>query len=134
MYKYFNSFEEISATYPIDTVRNQSFEVHLTYQHVFSWADIDFLKKKYPDGWLDKEGHRYYYYVVVASTWYSHYLYDGEKWQLGMDAWDGIYVAEEPEWGVRCTETIHRSEIGVFRTKNEAIDYKNRKLKERLEF
>ena len=134
MSKSFESFEEICAVHPIDANHNQSYLVHLVYQHAFSWLDIDLLKKKYPDGWLDKEGHRYYYYDILISTWYTHYIYDGEKWQLGADSWDGIYVADEPEWGIRRTNTIHRSEIGVFRTKAEAIDYKNKKLKERLEF
>ena len=133
MSKLFDSFEEISAIYPIDTEHNQSYCVRLMYQYVFSWSDIDFLKKKYPDGWLDKEGHRYYYYEVQASTWYTHYIYDGEKWQLGMDSWDGIYVAEEPGWGIE-RNTMFSSEYGTFKTKAEAIDYKNKKLKERLEF
>ena len=134
MSKLFDSFEEISATYPIDTEHNQSYCVRLVYQYVFSWSDVDLIKKVHPDGWLDKEGHRYYYYEIQSSTWYTHYIYDGEKWQLGIDSWDGIYVADEPEWGVERINTIHRSEIGIFRTKAEAIDYKNKKLKERLEF
>lgn len=133
MSKYFDSFEEISAMYPIDTEHNQSFFVRLAYQHVFSWKDVDLMKERHPDGWLDKEGHKYYYYDIQASTWYSHYLYDGEKWQLGMDSWDGIYEAEEPGWGIE-KNPVFSSEHGVFKTKAEAIDYKNRKIKERLEF
>ena len=133
MSKSFDSFEEISAAYPIDTEHNQIFFVRLAYQYVFSWKDIDLMKERYPGGWLDKEGHRYYYYDIQASTWYNHYLYDGEKWQLGMDSWDGIYVAEEPNWGIERT-ILSSSEYGIFKTKAEAIDYKNRKLKERLEF
>ena len=132
MSKSFDSFEEISAAYPINTEYNQSFLVRPVYQHVFSWKDIDLMKERYPDGWLDKEGHRYYYYDIQVSTWYTHYLYDGERWQLGMDSWDGVYVAEEPGWGI--VRTTMSSEYGVFKTKTEAIDYKNRKIKERLEF
>ena len=133
MSKSFDSFEEISAAYPIDTEHNQSFFVRLAYQYVFSWKDIDLMKERYPGGWLDKEGHRYYYYDIQASTWYNHYLYDGEKWQLGMDSWDGIYKAEEPGWGID-RSTMPSFECGTFKTRAEAIDYKNRKLKERLEF
>ena len=116
MTKYFNSFEEISAAHPIDTEHNQEFLVRLVYTHVFFQKDIDLMKEKEPDGWLDKEGHRYYYYDIQASTWYSHYLYDGEKWQLGMDSWDGIYEAEEPGWGVE-RSTMFSSESGTFKTK-----------------
>ena len=130
---YFDSFEEMRAAYPLDSDHNQSFFVRLVYQHVFSWKDIDLMKEKYPDGWLDKEDHRYYYYEIQASTWYTHYIYDGEKWKLGMDSWDGIYEAEEPDWGVE-RSTMLSSEYGTFKTKAEAIDYKNKKLKERLEF
>ena len=130
---YFDSFEEMRAAYPLDSDHNQSFFVRLVYQQVFSWKDIDLMKEKYPDGWLDKEDHRYYYYEIQASTWYTHYIYDGEKWKLGMDSWDGIYEAEEPDWGVE-RSTMFSSEYGTFKTKAEAIDYKNKKLKERLEF
>ena len=133
MSKYFDTFEEISAAYSLNSDHNKSFLVRIVYQHVFSWKDIDLMKERYPGGWLDKEGHRYYYYDIQVSTWYSHYLYDGEKWQLGMDSWDGIYVAEEPGWGIE-RNTMFSSEYGVFKTKTEAIDYKNKKLKERLEF
>ena len=130
---YFDSFEEMRAAYPLDSDHNQSFFVRLVYQHVFSWKDIDLMKEKYPDGWLDKEDHRYYYYEIQASTWYTHYIYDGEKWKLGMDSWDGIYEAEEPDGGVE-RSTMFSSEYGTFKTKAEAIEYKNKKLKERLEF
>lgn len=134
MSKYFNSFEEIKSAHPLDTEHNQSFLVHQVYHHVFSWADIDLLKKEHPGGWIDKEEHRYYYYDIEVHTWYDYYLYDGEKWILGVDSWDGVQYAEEPTWGVQHTRTIKRTEYGIFKTKAEAIDYKNRKLKERLEF
>ena len=134
MSKYFSSFEAIRAAYPLDTEHNQSFLVRQVYHHVFTHADIDLLKKEHPDGWIDKEGHRYYYYDIEAHTWYDHYLYDGEKWILGMDSWDGIQYADEPIWGVQRIQTVKRTEYGIFKTKAEAIDYKNRKLKERLEF
>ena len=134
MSKSFESFEEIKAAYPLDTEHNQSFLVHQTYQYALSSADIDFLKEKYPDGWLDNEEHRYYYYDIEVHTWYDHYLYDGTKWILGIDTWDGVQYAEEPTWGIQHTCAIKRTEYGIFKTKAEAIDYKNRKLKERLEF
>ena len=134
MCKYFNSFEEIKTAHPLDAEHNQSFLVHQVYHHTFTRADIDLLKKEHPDGWINKEEHRYYYYDIEVHTWYDHYLYDGEKWILGVDSWDGIQYAEEPTWGVQHTRTIKHTEYGIFKTKAEAIDYKNRKLKERLEF
>ena len=69
MCKFFNSFEEMRITHPLDSDHNQSFLVHQVYQHVFTWADIDILKKKYPDGWVDREGHKYYYY---GSSYYDY--------------------------------------------------------------
>lgn len=134
MSKHFDSFEEINAIYPIDAEHNQSFLVHQVYQYVFSWGDIDLLKKKHPDGWIDKEEHRYYYYDIEVHTWYNHYLYDGMKWILGMDTWDGIVYADEPEWGIQHACNLQHTEYGIFKTKAEAVEYKNRKLKERLEF
>ena len=89
---------------------------------------------RHPDGWLDRTDHKWFYYDIVPSTWYDHYLWDGEKWCLGMDSWDGIQYAEEPTWGIQRACNIWRTEFGVFKTKAEAIDYKNKKLKERLEF
>lgn len=132
--KNFKTFEEISAAYPISPEHNQSFTVRYAYKHVFTYQDIDLIKQLHPDGWLDREGHRYYYYDILVCTWYTHYVYDGEKWYLGIDSWDGIQVADEPEWGVRRANNLQRTETGVFKAKAEAIDYKNRKLKERLEF
>jgi hypothetical protein len=130
----FNSFEEISSAHPINPEHNQSFTVRHAYKHVFTYQDIDIIKQLHPNGWLDREGHRYYYYDILACTWYTHYIYDGENWCLGIDSWDGIQVAEEPTWGVQRECNFQRTEFGVFKTKAEAINYKNRKLEERLEF
>ena len=66
--KYFDSFEEMRAAHPLDSDHNQSFLVCQVYQHVFTWADIDILKKKYPDGWVDREGHKYYYYDIESKN------------------------------------------------------------------
>lgn len=130
----FNSFEEISLAYPINPEYNQGFTVRHAYEHVFTYQDIDLIKQLHPNGWLDREGHRYYYYDILAYTWYTHYIYDGENWFLGIDSWDGIQVAEEPTWGVQRECNFQRTEFGVFKTKAEAINYKNRKMEERLEF
>ena len=51
-----------------------------------------------------------------------------------MDTWDGIVYDDEPEWGIQRACNLQRTEYGIFKTKAEAINYKNRKLKERLEF
>ena len=134
MSKCFNSFEEIKAAYPLDAEHNQSFLVYQVYQYALSWADIDILKKKYPDGWIDKEGHRYYYYDIQPNIWYDHYIINDEGCFLGIETWDGIQRADEPEWGVQRACNFQRTEYGVFKTKAEAINYKNKKLKERLEF
>ena len=134
MSKSFNSFEEICAAHPLDTEHNQSYLVHKVYEYVLAKQDLENAKLKHPDGWLDSIDHKWIYYDIVPSTWYDHYLYDGTKWMLGADTWDGIVHVAEPSWGVQRAGNLNRNEFGVFKTKAEAIDYKNRKLKERLEF
>mgnify|MGYP003413767108 FL=1 len=134
MCKFFNSYEEMRITHPLNSDHNQSYLVHKVYEYVLTKQDLENARLKHPDGWLDKTDHKWFYYDIVPSTWYDHYLWDGEKWCLGMDSWDGIQYAEEPTWGIQRACNIQRTEFGVFKTKAEAIDYKNKKLKERLEF
>ena len=131
---YFNHFEEMCSAYPLDSDHNQSYLVHKVYEYVLAKQDLEDVKLRHPDGWLDRTNHKWFYYDIVPSIWYDHYLWDGEKWSLGMDSWDGIQYAEEPTWGIQHTCSIQRTEFGVFKTRAEAIDYKNKKLKERLEF
>ena len=132
--KYFDSFEEICTTHPLNNESNQSYLVRETYQSVFSYQDIDIMKREHPDGWMDKTDHRWCYYDIQSHTWYDHYVFDGEKLYLGIETWDGIQVAEEPIWGIQRACNYQRTEFGIFKTKAEAIDYKNKKLKERLKF
>ena len=131
---YFDSFEEMRAVHPLDSDHNQSYLVHKVYEYVLAKQDLEDARFRHPDGWLDRTDHKWFYYDIVPSTWYDHYLWDGEKWCLGMDSWDGIQYAEEPTWGIQRACNIWRTEFGMFKTKAEAIDYKNKKLKERLEF
>ena len=132
--KQFNSFEEMRAAYPLDSEHNQSYLVRQAYITVFSYQDIDIAKRKHPDGWMDKTDHRWCYYDIEPRTWYDCYVIDGEKSYLGIETWDGIQAAEEPEWGIQRACNFQRTEFGIFKTKAEAINYKNKKLKERLEF
>ena len=134
MCKRFDSFEEIKAAYPLDTEYNQSFLVHKVYEYVLTKQDFEVIKTKHPDGWLDSIDHKWFYYDIQPSTWYDHYIINDEGFFLGIETWDGIQRAEEPKWGVQRACNLQRTEFGVFKTKAEAIDYKNRKLKERLEF
>ena len=134
MCKRFDSFEEIKAAYPLDTEHNQSFLVHKVYEYVLTKQDFEVIKTKHPDGWLDSIDHKWFYYDIQPSTWYDHYIINDEGFFLGVETWDGIQRAEEPKWGVQRACNLQRTEFGVFKTKAEAIDYKNRKLKERLEF
>ena len=134
MSKYFDSFEEIKTAYPLDAEHNQRFLVHKVYENVLTKQDFTIMKNKHPDGWLDSIHHKWFYYEIVVATWYDYYVYDGTKWMLGMDTWDGIVHADEPKWGIQHAYNLQRTEYGIFKTKAEAIDYKNRKLKERLEF
>ena len=134
MIKHFNSFEEMCAAYPLDADHNQSYLVCRVYEYVLAKQDLDIAKLKHPDGWLDTIDHKWFYYDIQPNTWYDHYIINDEGCFLGIETWDGIQRAEEPEWGVQRAYNLQRTEYGVFKTKAEAIDYKNRKLKERLEF
>lgn len=134
MSKYFNSFEEMRAAYPLDADHNQSYLVCRVYEYVLAKQDLDIAKLKHPDGWLDTIDHKWFYYDIQPNTWYDHYIINDEGCFLGIETWDGIQHADEPEWGIHRACNLQRTEFGVFKTKAEAIDYKNRKLKERLEF
>ena len=98
MSKYFDSFEEISAAYPIDTEHNQSFLVRIVYQHVFSWRDIDLIKERHPGGWLDKEGHRYYYYDNRCDDflWSMMFLLIRDKMKANNCCFVDRYVRRNP--------------------------------------
>ena len=131
---YFDNFEEMCSAYPLNSDHNQSYLVHKVYEYVLTKQDLEDARIRHPDGWLDRTDNKWFYYDIEPHTWYDHYLWDGEKWSLGMDSWDGIQYAEEPTWGIQRACNIQRTEFGVFKTKAEAINYKNKKLKERLEF
>lgn len=134
MSKCFNSFEEIKTAYPLDAEHNQSFLVHKVYEYVLAKQDLEDVKLRHPDGWLDAIDHKWFYYNIQPNTWYDHYIINDEGFFLGIETWDGIQRTEEPEWGIQRACNLQRTEYGIFKTKAEAIDYKNRKLKERLEF
>lgn len=130
----FNSFEEMRAAHPLDSDHNQSYLVYKVYEYVLTKQDLESVKFRHPDGWLDATDHKWFYYDIQPNTWYDHYIINDEGFFLGIETWDGIQRAEEPKWGIQRACNIQRTEFGVFKTKAEAIDYKNKKLKERLEF
>ena len=134
MSKYFNSFEEIKAAHPLDAEHNQSFLVHKVYEYVLAKQDFENVKLRHPDGWLDATDHKWFYYDIQPNIWYDHYIINDKGFFLGIETWDGIQRAEEPKWGIQRACNLQRTEYGIFKTKAEAIDYKNKKLKERLEF
>ena len=134
MSKCFSSFEEMRTAHPLNADHNQSYLVCKVYEYVLAKQDFESAKLKHPDGWLDATDHKWFYYDIQPHVWYDHYIINNEGFFLGIETWDGIQRAEEPEWGIQRACNYQRSEFGVFKTKAEAIDYKNKKLKERLEF
>ena len=134
MFKYFNSFEEINAAYPLDGKSSLKFVVTKNAQFFYTKTDLEILKQHYPYGWVDTSESRWYYYNITKENWYDTYIYDGEKWGLGINTWDGICDANEPDWGFHEANSFSKVEFGIFKTLKEAEEYCNKKLKERLEF
>ena len=131
--KSFNSFEEIKAQHPIDGVANQEYSVFLDYETVLTDVDLKIATTEHKLGWHDVTLCRWYFYRIYNEAWYDFYLYDGESWFLGKDSFDGVYYAEEPEWGIK-PDILRGKEYANFRTHEEAVEYALKKLKERLEF
>lgn len=129
----FKSFEEIKSAYPLDQISNIYHSVKLDYTNVITDADMVWVKKTFPFGWFDKAENKWYFYVIESRTWYNRYVYDGETWWLGIDTWDGIIEAEEPEWGVKKSKFV-RHEQAIFKTLEEAEEYRKEKWDKRLNF
>jgi hypothetical protein len=129
----FNSFEEINNAYPLRDGLNERYYVSLNYCYVLSDTALELEQRTHPYGWYDKSESKWHYFDTIKTIWYDCYIFDGEKWVLGVYTWDGIIDAEEPEWGEHVTSN-GRALIANFKTLAEAKDYAKRKLKERLEF
>lgn len=130
----FSSFEEISRVYPLDRKVNYRHEVVKQCTNAITKEDLDYCKKTFPNGYYSKVGFVWYHWSICTLPWYDSYIYDGEKWYLGIDTWDGIVPAEEPDWGVHYTGSTRRIEYGIFKTLEEAEAYRSKKIKELLDF
>ena len=130
----FKSFEEISSAHPLDNKSNYYYVVGVNFHYVITEEDKRWAQATYPYGWEDKQEHKWLFYDVVDRTWYDCYIYDGTKWTLGIDSWDGIVAADEPKWGIGQANNIRKTEFGVFHTLEEAEEYRNKQWNARLEF
>ena len=130
----FKSFEEISSAHPLDNKSNYYYVVGVSFCYVMTEEDKKCARANHPYGWEDKQEHKWLFYDMVGRIWYDCYIYDGTKWTLGVDSWDGIVAADEPEWGIGRANNIRRTEFGVFRTVAEAEEYRRKKWNARLEF
>lgn len=130
----FKNFEEISSVHPLDNKSNHYYVVGLSFCYVITEEDKKYAQAAHPYGWEDKQEHKWFFYDMVMRTWYDCYIYDGIKWTLGIESWDGIVAADEPEWGIGRANNIRRTEFGVFHTLKEAEEYRKKKWDERLEF
>ena len=130
----FKSFEEISSVHPLDNKSNHYYVVGVSSCYVITEEDKKWAQATHPYGWEDKQEYKWLFYDMVGRIWYDCYIYDGTKWTLGIDSWDGIVSAEEPNWGVGRANNIRRTEFGVFHTLEEAEEYRKKKWDERLEF
>ncbi len=132
--KQFDSFEQLNMFYPLDGKSNQVWYADQRYVNVLREEDLNYSKKEYPYGYLDKIEHKWRYWHIFSESWYNYYLFDGIHWTLGVNTWDGIVDAEEPEYGIFHTFTPLRQEYATFRSYDEALEYVTKKLKQRLEF
>ena len=132
--KEFKSFEEISSAHPLDNKSNYYYVVGVSFCYVVTEEDRKWAQANHPYGWEDKQEHKWFFYDMVGRIWYDCYIFDGTKWTLGVDSWDGIVSADEPKWGIERANNIRRTEFGVFHTLEEAEEYRQKKWDERLEF
>lgn len=130
----FKNFEEISSAHPLDNKSNYYYAVGVCSCFVMTEEDKKYARAKHPYGWEDKQAHKWLFYDIVMCSWYDCYIYDGTKWTLGIDSWDGIVAANEPNWGIERANNKKRTEFGIFRTLKEAEEYCKKKWDERLEF
>lgn len=134
MYKSFESFKEICKYHPLDGKANYKYIAHEGYIFCLTLDDLKLAREKYPHGWWDAEASKWFYWNIYGELWYDNYIYNGYKWFLGIETWDGIVQVNEPEWGTQRAYNIHKTEIGVFKTFQEAEEFRNKKMKARLEF
>ena len=116
----FNSFEEISTKYPIDGKSNMVYVAGKSYTTVYNDEyDLECARKQWPYGY--KDGFYYKFWRVLESSWYTHYIFDGQKWYLGIENFDGVQrVYGEYNYGIVSNKYgTHAS----FRTHEEAEEY-----------
>lgn len=115
----FKTFEEISTKYPIDGVENVVYRVRRSATHVYDDYDLECARKMWPYGY--KDGLIYQFWCTDKITWYTHYIFDGTVWHLGVENYDGIQeVFGEEECGVFVSEYGTRA---TFKTEQEAEEY-----------
>ena len=115
----FNSYEEISSNYPLDGINNVYYVVEECKFNCITKADLQILKEKYPDGYLDEDDYKYICHIIKKQLFYDHYCFNGRYWYLGLDSWDGVYEAELPKFGKRS-----KGLLNIFKTLEEAENYK----------
>lgn len=115
-----SSYEELKEKYPLDGIHNYCYIVDKTKENCLTEADLKILKTTHPNGYFDKEDHKYEYYYISSYIVYDHYCFDGEYWYLGLDSWDGIYFVDNlPDFGI-----VFKGIRGTFQTIEEAEKYK----------
>ena len=115
----FNTYEEISTAYPIDGIANY---IHIVYERKIFCKDkndLTIARSRLPSGWYNNATQYYHGFEVSSESWYDRYVFDGEKWWVGQDTWDGIVPANKPN-------NIKRGCChGYCDTKEAALDYCN---------
>lgn len=132
--KNFNAFEDFRKAYPINNENNVYFIVSLHFCYASDEEDIKRIKLDKPNGFFISEEHTWYYWTIAKELWYDAYIYHNNQWKLGVERINTFIPAIEPNWGIHPRQKYRTSEYGIFKTKEEAEDFLNRKLKERLEF
>lgn len=132
--KNFSTFEDFCKAYPINNKTNAYFIVSLHFCYASDEEDVKRIKLDKSNGFFISEEHTWYYWTIAKKLWYDTYIYHNNQWKLGIEGINTFIPAIEPKWGIHPRQKYRTSEYGIFKTKEEAEDFLNRKLKERLEF
>lgn len=129
----FNSYEEISTQFPIDGIKQYCYITFLDSGNCITKEDLSILRQRFPyEYYYDKDDCRYYFFITTKRLIYDSYIFDGNKWYLGEDSWDGINRATFPKYGIN--KDYKGDNVYVSQTEEEGLEFIKQQLKERMEF
>ena len=129
----FDTYQEIAEKYPISGEASQVHTAQMGHVHVMTKADLVIARAANPKGYYNKATCEWCYWYITSTQWYDSYVFDGEKWWLGTNTWDGIVDAKEPGWGLY-RDTYSLRYYKVCKTKAEAEEFVESEIRDLLSF